>query len=107
MKADFYRTRHSDTSFREMQSIKTSIDQLAENNNGTNALGDLPLILLTSIEIERNDEMSELIGSAEKLSSNSEHIIVYGSDHFVPLRNPGIVVDSIVKVLKLSGVVKL
>ena len=76
------------------------------------SLGDLPLVVLTSPEKERADDLPaglsakfdeiwvELQDDWAKISSRSTHIIAEGSGHFIQEEQPDLVIDVIHQVLE-------
>jgi pimeloyl-ACP methyl ester carboxylesterase len=76
------------------------------------SLGDMPLIVLTSPEKDRADDLPpglsakfdemwvELQREWAKISSHSTHIIAYGSGHFIQHDRPDLVIEAILQVVE-------
>jgi pimeloyl-ACP methyl ester carboxylesterase len=75
------------------------------------SLGDMPLVVLTSPEKERADDLPaglsaqfdaiwvELQKEWAKISSNSTHVIAHESGHFIQHDQPDLVIDAILQVV--------
>ncbi|OAN17918.1 hypothetical protein A3K86_03095 [Photobacterium jeanii] len=92
----------------EINTLSESLQQVKDKN--ISSLGNLPLILLSAkhedvsfLSAEQNHELATAWDKMQKeqalLSTNSQHIRVSNSGHYIQLEHPQIVVDAITHML--------
>jgi pimeloyl-ACP methyl ester carboxylesterase len=98
----FYRSQYWATSFEEMSALNETRDEM----HSAGSLGDLPLVVLSgSPDLSRlpsnfpSEQMrvqfAILQDQLAALSTQSTHIECPSCDHYIPLTNPGVVLDAI------------